>query len=511
MFSGCLQGRRHRTMEVFSMEYVMVIDVGTTGCKATVFDRSGAVCAQTYEEYPVEGYTGMISPNLVWDSVCRVIRGCTTVHPSIAAICVTSFGESVVGVNHKGQVLMDSFLYTNDSAANQWQILDSRLGSDRIYALTGYISHSMYTASRLMWIRANEPEQYHAARYFLFFSSFIAWRLCGTAVAEDTQAARSMLYDLYTGDWSEEILSAAELDREKLPPVVQAGDILGTTTPEVNRMLGLAGPAQVVAGGQDQPCVALGLGAVRGGSAALGLGTVECLNLVLDRPVQNPGLRSHNFVCSPHVVPGKFVTFAVLYSGGVTLRDLRSRFYSSEHRQAMEVGGDVYVQMMDEAAAQETSVLMVPHFVGSGTPELCTADGGVLHGLRLETTLGQLVRSDLEGLAFDLRRNLDALEACGLTVGQIVAAGGGAKSRKGLEIRSSALGRPLELPRDIQAGTRGVYLIAAKALGWITDPEAAARFPTETVTSSADLAAMAEKYHRFCRLYTLVHSLDQES
>lgn len=260
----------------------------------------------------------------------------------------------------------------------------------------------------------------------------------------------------------------------------------------------------MVAGGQDQPCVALGLGAVSGGRAALGYGTVECLTLVQDRLMLHPTLRANNFVCSPHVVPDKFVTYAVLYSGGVTLRDLRGKLYREEHRQAVQEGRDVYDQMMAEAAQQETKVLMVPHLVGSGTPELCTTDTGILHGLTLSTTRGELVRAALEGLSFDLRRNLEILETCGLTADRIVVSGGGAKSRTALQLRSNALGRPLYLPEDVQAGTRGAYLIAALSLGWIDSYETAAQFSTTAILPQGNLE---EQYQRFCRLYTMAQSL----
>lgn len=486
------------------MDYILGIDVGTTGCKATVFDRAGQVCLQAYEEYPVTAYTGMISPALVWDCICLVIRQCTHHYPHIAAICATSFGESVVAVDKDGAVLGDAFLYTNDSAREAWRQLDAQLGADWIYARTGYISHPMYTVSRLLWMRQNQPELYEKTAQFLFFSSFTAWKLCGVAATEDTQAARSMMYDLHTGTWCPEILDAAGLDAAKLPPIVRAGTQLGRTTAESTRLLGLEAPAMVIAGGQDQPCVALGLGAISGGRAALGYGTVECLTLVQDQPLLHPTLRANNFVCSPHVIPGKFVTYAVLYSGGVTLRDLRGRLYSAEHQQALRDGLDVYVQMMDEAAAQDTDVLMLPHLVGSGTPELCPDDTGVLHGLRLSTARGEIVRAALEGLSFDLRRNLDILESCGLTADRIVVSGGGAKNQKALQIRSSALGRPLYVPEDVQAGTRGVYLIAARSLGWIDSYEASAQFPVRTITPAGDLT---EKYQRFCQLLRLMQSL----
>lgn len=486
------------------MEYILGIDVGTTGCKATVFDRLGQLCLQAYEEYPVTTYTGMISPSLVWDCVCTVIRQCTARYPSIAAICTTSFGESVVAVDADGTILGDSFLYTNDSAQASWRQLHDRLGADWIYQHTGYISHPMYTVSRLLWMRQNQPEIYEKTAHFLFFSSFVAWKLCGVAATEDTQAARSMMYDLHTGRWCPEILEAAGLDAEKLPPIVSAGTRLGHTTAAVNDRLGLEAPALVLAGSQDQPCVALGLGAISGGCAALGYGTVECLTLVQDQPLLHPTLQANNFVCSPHVIPGKFVTYAVLYSGGVTLRDLRGKLYGAEHQQALRDGLDVYVQMMDEAAQQETDVLMLPHLVGSGTPELCSADTGVLHGLRLSTTRGEIVRAALEGLSFDLRRNLEILEGCGLTAERIVVSGGGAKSRTALQIRSNALGRPLYLPEDVQAGTRGAYRIAALALGWIGSYAEAAQFPTTAIEPQGD---RSRQYARFRRLYELVHTM----
>lgn len=488
-----------------SMEYALGIDVGTTGCKATVFDRLGTICQQAYCEYPVMTYTGMIDPELVWDCVCGVIRQCTARYPRIVAICTTSFGESVVAVDESGQILGPSFLYTDDSAAEQWQTLNGRLGVDRIYALTGYVSHPMYTVNRLMWIQQHEPERYEKTAWFLFFGSFIAWKLCGVAATEDTHAARSMMYDIHTGAWCTEILEAAGLDGRKLPPIVCAGTRLAETTAEMCALLGLEAPAAVVAGGHDQPCVALGLGALSGGCAALGYGTVECLTLVLDQLTLHPTLQANNFICSPHVIPGKYVTYAVLFSGGVTVRDLRNRCYGAEHAAARRQGGDVYDRMMEEAAAQSTDVLMIPHLVGSGTPEMRTTDTGILHGLRLSTTRGELVRAALEGLSFDLRRNLEILEACQLPVDRIVVSGGGAQNRRALQIRSNALGRTLHLPQDVQAGTRGAFLIAARAMGWIASYAEPKALDTIAVEPQEDRTG---QYQRFCRLHQLTQAMD---
>lgn len=135
------------------MEYIMGIDIGTTGCKATVFDRKGQITAEAYEEYPIEHYTGTIDPEMVWEKTKLVIRECTANHPEIKAISTTSFGESVVAVDKNQGVICDSYLYTNGGVDSQWQKLNRKVGEERLAKITGHISHPMYTINRLMWLK----------------------------------------------------------------------------------------------------------------------------------------------------------------------------------------------------------------------------------------------------------------------------------------------------------------------------------------------------------------------
>ena len=452
------------------MHFILGLDIGTTGCKASIYNEKGSVCASAYREYLNLHTDGSLDAEGVWSRMREAIGVCTKGYPEIEAVCTASFGETVVCTDTRGNALSRAILYTNANAQEDWKKLDQAAGGSRIAEITGHISHPMYTISRLMWIKRNQKEVYDKTEKFLFMAGFIEKKLGGDWCAEETLAARSMAYDVRKGKWSDELCTAAGISLEKLPPVVKAGEAVGTVKEELVKYFGWKKPPVILAGGHDQPCTALGLGAVNGGDAAYGLGTAECFTLVLDAFTQSEKMQKAHLICTPHVVEHKYVTYGVLFSGNIVLSRLKEALYTGETQQEKSGGVNVYEQMMREMP-ETTDLLFLPHLAGTGTPQMDMDDRGVIHGLTLETKRGELVRAALEGIAFDMRRNLDNMKACGLPIGQILAAGGGARASKGLQIRSDILGEPIYVSEDVQAGTRGVFYIAAKALGWLQEYE----------------------------------------
>lgn len=480
------------------MKYIMGLDIGTTGCKVNVFDQNGAVRAHAYREYLHCGQDGLMDAEAVWGEVCRAIAACTAKYPRIEAICTTSFGETVVPVDRQGEAQGKAILYTNANAIKEWEYLDQKMGSSRIAEITGHISHPMYTINRLLWIKKHRRELFDRTAYFLFFGSFIERKLGAKPCAENTLASRSMAYDVRKGTWSREICEAAGIDMEKLPPIVQAGERIGEVSGELARRLGLENTPLILAGGHDQPCVALGMGVTHGGDVAYGMGTVECFTLALDGFQQSDEMQRAHLVCAPHVVEGKYVTYGVLFSGGIVLSDLRGKMYRKE----MEAGGrEVYSLMMEEMPGWVDGLYYLPHLAGTGTPWMDTADRGMIYGLTMDTPRGDLVRAALEGLSFDMRLNVENMEQCGLPVRRILAAGGGAKSRKAVQLRSDILQRKIFQTADVQAGTRGVFYIAAKALGLIDGYESIAPPEGTWLEPEADPVMVEQKYRKYLELY----------
>lgn len=484
------------------MKYIMGLDIGTTGCKANVFDENGKVCVHAYREYQDSGHDGFMNAESMWKDVCFVIGKCTEDFPEIEAICTTSFGESVVAVDEKGAALGEIILYTNTNAKKEWEYLDETVGKAKIAEITGLISHPMYTINRLLWMKKKQEELYKKTHKFLFIASFIERKLGAKCCAEDTLASRSMAYDVQNEVWSREICEAAELDMEKLPEIVKAGEVIGEVSQELVEQFGMKKVPLILAGGHDQPCVALGMGAIHGGDVAYGMGTVECFTLILDEFCQSPDMQEANLVCGPHVVKGKYVTYGVLFSGGVVLSDLRNKMYGKE-REAVKSGGrDAYEIMMEDMPEEISGLYYLPHLAGTGTPQMDTADRGVIYGLTLDTKKGAITRAALEGISFDMRLNVEKMEQCQLFVNRILAAGGGAKSEKGVQIRSDIMQRDIYKTEDVQAGTRGVFYIAAKTLGWISDYESSIEIPEGTwLQPKAEPKKVEEKYRKYLKLY----------
>lgn len=484
------------------MKYILGLDIGTTGCKVNVFDENGQVQTSAYREYIDLQHDGLIEPDAVWQEIQSAMQEALESYTEIEAICATSFGETVVAVDKEGNSLADAILYTNANAVEEWKTLDQRVGGQRIAEITGHISHPMYTISRLMWMKEHQPEIYEKTYKFLFFSSFIEMKLGAPASAENTLAARSMAYNVRLGEWSEEILQAAQIDKEKLPEVYKAGEILGYVREDLVKAWGLRKAPAIIAGGHDQPCVALGMGCIHGGDAAYGLGTVECLTLVLDEYMQSEKMTKSHLICGPHVVEGKYVTYGVLFSGGVVLSDIRNKLYAVEKKDAAAGGRNPYEIMMEEIPDDDTGVYYLPHLAGTGTPQMDTSDVGVLYGLNLNTTRGEIVKAAIEGIAMDMRLNIQNMEACHLPVHSIRAAGGGTKTKKAVQIRSDIMEKPILIAEDKQAGARGVFLIAAKTLGWIRDyEEAAQKISGEWIRPQGDPEKIREKADKFWKIY----------
>ena len=484
------------------MDYILGLDIGTTGCKATVFSVDGTICKNAYAEYPKEEYDGLIDAALIWEKVKAVMAVCTRQYPRILAVSTASFGETVVAVDDQGKALAPAILYTNANALEEWKEIEDSIGKERINEITGLISHPMYTISRLAWIKRHQPEIYEQTDKFLFMASYIERNLGAEAVAESTLASRSMAYDVRHGIWSKEIFEKAGIAIDKMAPVVAAGAHIGRISEVVCQEVGLKNHPLIIAGGHDQPCVALGMGAVRGGDAAYGMGTTECLTLIMDTYYQSAQLREKHLICAPHVVPGKYITYGVLFSGGVVIKDLRGKLFEKEFHECRETGADIYDLMMESIPEKETQLLYLPHLAGSGTPYMDIADKGVIYGMTLVTSKGEIVKAALEGIAFDMRHNIENMEACGLRVKQIMAGGGGAKSDISLKVRADVLQRDLLAADDIQAGTRGVFYIAARSLGLIEDYEISKREYKHHIVMAdrAKAGSVAVRYQKYLKL-----------
>ena len=447
------------------------LDVGTTGCKAIVFNEQGHTLGQGSREYsilaPHPNWAEQDAETVwqqAWDALGEAVAAAHDDPPTALALSVQ--GEAIVPVDRDGRPLRPAILGmdTRTEAENEW--LAEQFGAENLFHRTGMPLHTINTLPKLLWLQRHEPEVWKTAGQFLLYEDFFLRLLGGRGVISHCLASRTQMYDLSTGDWADDILAKCGIDRERLAPLApDGGGVVGTLRQDLISALGLSHELLLVSGGHDQACAALGSGVVQAGLAMVSTGTAEVVEVAMTTPILNETLRQGNISIYRHVVPGLYLTMTLNHSGGLLLRWFRDTLCRWECEQALITGQDPYDLILADLPAGPTDILILPHFAGSGTPWLDTSSKGAILGLTFATTRPVIAKAILEGLTFELRVNLDLLKEAGVTIGELRAVGGGARSPAWLQVKADICQVPLRVPQVTEAACLGAALLAGVAAG----------------------------------------------
>lgn len=492
------------------MTNLIGLDVGTTGCKAVLFDLDGALLASASREYGVDlPHPGWAEQDIeaVWRLALESMAEAIAVAGvrEVAAIGLSVHGEAVTPVDASGHPLRPTILGmdTRTDTQNDW--LRERFGGKALFQKTGMPIHTVNTLPKLLWIREHEPHVWAAADKFLLVEDFLIARMTGQAVISECLASRTQLYDLEAGAWDVEILAALELTPNRLAEVAPSGTQVGRLSPELTDRLGLSSAPGIVTGGHDQACGALGVGLTEPGLAMVSTGTAEVVEVALPTPVVSEALYEGNISIYRATVPSLFLAMALNHSGGLALRWFRDGFCEPQSARAAKTGGDAYDLILAGASADPSGLLVLPHFAGAGTPTFDTASKGAILGLTFSTSRGDLANAILEGLTYELRLNLDLLRDGGVAIDVLRAIGGGARSRLWLQLKADITGIPVITPRITEAAAFGAALLAGTGAGLFPSAaEAAERFLELTDTYQPD-PSRHEAYSRQYELYREVY------
>ena len=423
------------------------VDVGGTGCKCVAFSEDGRQLAAAYEEYPLKPGAAWLSPQVLTDSVFRVIRQCAAVVQEVAAITVSSFGESFVPLDKDGVPLTDIMLYYADGTNEAFDTLVRTVGEEPFVRIAKLVPQTTYSLAQML--RTKDADK------FLFVAGYLAWRLSGVMATDPSLAGRSLLYDVEHGCWSDSLVEACGFHKTQLPELRPAGSVLGTLLPSVARALGLPETVQVVLGVHDQIAAALGSGVRQAGEAVDTSGTCECLTPMFSHIPGEEFTRS-NFACVAY--PGGYVTYAYNISAGSVVRWYRDTF------------GQSYSRMNETCTKEPTGLIFLPFLQGmGGTPDVDPKATGVWIGLTTETSMPQMYRAVLEGITYELRYNMELLARSGVQIRKLYAAGGGARSAAWLQIKADILGCPVIPVCSEETGAMGSAMLGFSAVTG-TDP-----------------------------------------
>jgi len=496
------------------------LDVGTTGCKAIVVDLGGRIIAQSYREYPLHSPRPgwhELDPGEVWAGIVAVLTEAaaqTGGEDPIRALAVTSQGEAGVALTADGDVLGRSLVSFDTRSAPQAERWIAEFGAQRTFEITGQPPQSMYTIPKLLWMKENIPGFAERLWKFLCFEEFVIYRLTGELVTSYALASRTMAFDVTSKCWSSVILSAAGLSPDIFATPRPSCEVVGEIRPELADQLGWPRGVRVATAGHDQPCGAFGSGVIEPGAAVDGTGTVECITAAFSEPVLTETMLEHHFCCYPHVARGLYVALAFNFTGGSLLRWFRDVLGAADISEAARTGRDVYDIILDQATEGPVNLLTLPHFAVAGTPYMDEHARGGMVGLSLSTTRGDIIKSLIDGLTFEMRLNLEILDRAGVRIDTLRAIGGGAKSAKWLQLKADIFGKPVCALDVTEAPCLGAAMAAGIAIGDYADEReavaAAVHVQRVFEPDQTRHAQYTERYRVYERLYPSLREIAHE-
>lgn len=434
------------------------VDMGSSSCKAAAFTENGDMIASSSANYtcvyPEHGFAEC-DPDLIWDAFVRSVRGLGEVSGKIEAMCVSTHGETIIPVDSRGDFVMNAIMNSDNRGAIQAKELENLLGREKIYKITGLPVNASFSISKLMWLKKFAPEIYEKTAVFHSPHSYLLGRMGVVPVCDYTLASRFFAFDLSGGKWSEELLSAAEIDKNKLPEIVAAGSKCGVLSSETALQLGLKANIPVFAGGHDQPCASVGTGITETGKATVSSGTYEVLGVVSDKLPAFDIAVGAGIHSTRHILKDCYFSFG-FFGGG----HLSSWIYNF-------IGGGDYAKYEREAVefAAPTDILITPHLAGSGTPDFNANASGIIAGITQSATAGVIYRAAYEGIACELSNIADIFESAGIFFDDVLIFGGNAKSDLSVQLRADICDKTFVRNQISDVVARGAAKIAALSMG----------------------------------------------
>lgn len=449
---------------------ILAHDLGTTGNKASLFDVEGGLLASAFEgyptDYPLPGWAEQ-DPSDWWRAVCRSTQrvlaesGCSP--RDIAVISFSGQMMSCLPVDAQGVPLRKAIIWADQRAEAEAQWMIEKLGVADGYAITGHRLSASYTAAKLLWVRAKQPDLYARTAKMLQAKDYVAWMLSGVFATDYSDASGTNLFDLRNRRWSVEILSALEIAEELLPTVVPSATVVGYVTQAAAEATGLVAGIPIVIGGGDGACATVGAGAVHPGDMYAYIGSSAWLSWVSREPLIDPLCRLGNFA---HPDPScVFPTGSMQAAGGAY--DWLERILRGDCSERL------YAHLEDLTSATEPGakgLIFLPYLIGERSPYWNPRARGAFVGLSMSHGRAEMARAVLEGVAFQLRLILDVFTELGAKIGALRLIGGGARSALWRQILADVLNVPIVRPRLlVEATSLGAAIAGGVGVGIYPD------------------------------------------
>ena len=403
-------------------------------------------------------------------------------------------------LDESGRVVRPALIWCDVRTDRQCRELTEKIGAERLIQLTCNPALPNFTLTKFLWVRENEPENWKRVRAVMLPKDYVRYQLTGDRATDMADASGTLLLDVANRRWSNEMLEAADIDRDLLPALYESPDVCGKVSARAAAATGLKAGTPVVAGAGDQAAGATGMGIVTPGAVSATIGTSGVVFAATDAPALDRKGRLHTFC---HAIPGRWHMMGVTQAAGLSLRWFRDQFGAGT-----DDGQDPYERLTEEAATAPpgcNGLLFTPYLMGERTPHLDPRARGALVGLTASHTRADVIRAILEGVAFSLRDTFSIFGEMNVPVKSVRLGGGGARSALWRQIQADVYGHEVEVVEAEEGAAYGAALLAGVgARIWASVDEACASVVrvAERVRPHADaISTLNKNYAAYRRVY----------
>jgi xylulokinase len=452
--------------------YLVGVDIGSTSIKSVIFDTHGSVVSLAKKETPFfSKKSGQKRTETFWDPLQMWKSVSTALYESveylqrkndIAGIAVSGFGSDGAPVDGKGECLYPFISWHDRRTVEQLKVLQKEMSTSEVYSITGTKPWYLHTLLRLMWMKKYHPEIYFNTYKWLIVTDYINFKLCGEMATDFSEASTTLVLDQRTSNWSERILNQVGIERSLFPDPLQSGTVIGKVTQAASRATGLQEGIPVVLGGHDNICSFLASRDPTDEIPVSITGTWESVMISYQKPLISKEGMGNNLVCEKSVITDEYILWGA-HQACSMFEWFKKTFYQNERS---PVTDDALFQKISESDEGARGVFMLPHVLGSISPDDDPLSRGVFIGISEKAGREDFLRALITGVNYQCRAIIDVLEkARGVRYDRIINIGGAAYSDFWMQNRADVIGKTVEVPDIKEATAFGVAILAGIGTG----------------------------------------------
>ncbi len=483
--------------------YFIGVDLGTSAVKLLLMEENGHIANVVSREYPLSfphpGWSEQ-KPEDWWKQSVEGLKELTEGFDK-SQIAGISFGGQMHGLvvlDASDNVIRPAILWNDGRTGKEVEYLNNVIGKDKLSAYTANIAFAGFTAPKLLWMKANEPELFAKIEKIMLPKDYIAYKLSGVHCTDVSDASGMLLFDVKNKCWSKEMIEICSIKEEQLAKIFESYDVVGTILPDVAKELGFPETVKIIAGAGDNAAAAIGTATVGDGKCNISLGTsgtifISSKNFCVD---ENNALHAFAHADGHYHLMGCMLSAASCNKWWMD-DIVGTDDYAGEQKKITKLG--------------ENNVFFLPYLMGERSPHNNPDARAMFIGMSMDTTRADMTQAVLEGVAFGIRDSFEVAKSLGIKIEKTKICGGGAKSPLWKKIMANVLGIPVEVIESEEGPGYGGAVLAAVGCGVYASVEEAAEKLVKVIGTEnpdADLVAKyEERYAKFKKLYPTVKEL----